>query len=319
MPTLDGLSKAANLNSGLAQAAEQRTQQQSRRLAAQQAMDLFKQGDLKGAIGIMGSVDPDFAQSISPNLLATDPATQQGVAKSKTAGEYEVTTQHGSNPRQLLDAQIEAGKFKKDDSREARLGTQFNQNMGFKYQQSAEQSPIYKSAIGVINEMPTMKSLLDEAYTKGGQALSMLGPRIAKGLAGEVGVLTEQDVTRYVRNPALVEWLLSGASKKFEGKLTEQDYSNLMRLGTIMEENANKKMKEAYRQAAVKMSRNLGMDLEDAELLVNPNIDEPTKEVIAKPYAGKTEAPQGPKAGAVIKGYKFKGGDPADKNNWEKQ
>jgi hypothetical protein len=35
-------------------------------------------------------------------------------------------------------------------------------------------------------------------------------------------------------------------------------------------------------------------------------------------YGGKPESQQGPKAGAVEGGYRFKGGDPADQRNWEK-
>jgi hypothetical protein len=46
---------------------------------------------------------------------------------------------------------------------------------------------------------------------------------------------------------------------------------------------------------------------------------------VAKLRHGQPKTPQmakeqqsGPKAGDVEGGYKFKGGDPADKNNWEK-
>lgn len=35
--------------------------------------------------------------------------------------------------------------------------------------------------------------------------------------------------------------------------------------------------------------------------------------------SGHSAASSGPKAGDVMSGYKFKGGDPADQNNWEKQ
>jgi hypothetical protein len=38
-----------------------------------------------------------------------------------------------------------------------------------------------------------------------------------------------------------------------------------------------------------------------------------------KPIPGGTSPTQGPKVGDVMQGYKFKGGNPADKNNWIKQ
>lgn len=222
------------------------------------------------AVNLYHAGKPEEAMKI---LTAADPVTwmkqmgQERVQELKNKG--------------ALDVQIEKNKHDSGaNSREQRLKDQFSQQMGYKYQQAAEQHPLYKSATGVLNEMPTLKGLLDDAYKNGGQSLAMLGPRIARGLAGEVGVLTEGDVTRYVRNPALARWLVSGAEAKYEGKLTSQDYSNLMRLGTVMEDNANKKIQKAYELSAQKMARNMGIDVEDARILVNPTIDEQTKQVI---------------------------------------
>lgn len=247
--------------------AEKQKQMDEYKMAAAEAAQLWQSGDKKAAIGKLMQVDPKLAGQVFGY-----------------AGEQEVDTDLEQNKAQIQKRDIEAGKFAQQSSKEARLGNQFNQNLGFKYQQAAEKSKSAVAAQGVLDEIPQLKVLLDDAYKNGGQSLAMLGPRIAKGLAGEVGVLTEQDVTRYVRNPALAQWIISGAEKKFEGKLTPQDYSNLMRLGTLMQENAQVKLQSAYKRAAKNMSRNMKIPLEDAELLVNPTIDEDTKNTILEAH-----------------------------------
>lgn len=300
MPTLEGLSQASALNTANAKATGDNINEIKMQAISGELSDLAAKGDFAGAYSLMLKTRPDMAGAILPQITSINPQLAQSLSQAQsqgtTQGQYNVTSEAGSNPRQLLDTQIQGQKDmaettaqKGPSDREKRLSNSFNQQMAFKYQQSAETNPTYKAAISVINEMPTLKGLLDDAYKNGGQSLAMLGPRIAKGLAGEVGVLTEQDVTRYVSNPALARSILSRGEKAFEGKLTAQDYANLMRLGTVMEKNAQEKMNKAYKQAATKMSRNLGIPLDDAELLVNPNIDEATKAIIVEPHKGKTE------------------------------
>lgn len=290
MPTLEGLKLANEVNTANTAGIVANNQAFQKQEAATKASKLFKAGDIKGALSEIARVDPAHALEVGKQLLSADPATQGALKGAEKAGEQKALTDTGSNARQLLDAELAAGKYKKTSDREARLSNNFNQNMAFKYQQSAENNPTYKSAISVINEMPQLKSLLDDAYKNGGQSLAMLGPRIAKGLAGEVGVLTEQDVTRYISNPALARSILSKGEKAYEGKLTAVDYSNLVRLGTVMEKNAQDRLDKAYKQAATKMSRNLNIPLDEAELLVNPNIDEQTKSILAEPHAESKES-----------------------------
>jgi len=311
--SVEGLQAIANLN----KTTNDQNQDLNRQDAAMKAADLFKSGDYEGAMGEIARYDPEHAGQLLTQARTINPKFAQSLKQAEssgtTRGEFEVTTEHGSNPKQLQDARIQAEKEKGPNTRESRLSSQFNQGMAFKYQQAAEGSPTYKSAISVINEMPQLKSLLDDAYKNGGQSLAMLGPRIAKGLAGEVGVLTEQDVTRYVQNPAVANWLISGATQKYEGKLTQQDYTNLMRLGVVMNDAAEKKLAKAYDQAAIKMSRNLGIPLDDAQLLVNPTLDEGTKNTIMEQHGNRIEL------GTVENGYRYTGGKKSDPKNWVKE
>lgn len=134
-------------------------------------------------------------------------------------------------------------------TRENRLERQFgdkqDEDRTKKFQtavKSVEGNKVYQEAEKAVSEVATIKSLLDDAYVKGGQSLAMLGPRIAKGIAGEVGVLTEQDVTRYVKNPALVGGIVDSFKKVTQGKISAVSKDNLSRLLDVMEQMNKDKM-----------------------------------------------------------------------------
>lgn len=78
-----------------------------------------------------------------------------------------------------------------------------------------------------------INDILDDAYNKGGQSLSILGPKIAKGIARESGAMTENDVTRYIKNPALAKSVWQTFLKLSEGKLDKDSYQNVRRLMNI--------------------------------------------------------------------------------------
>lgn len=127
------------------------------------------------------------------------------------------------------------------------------------------QKESWKSGEKTLSEIPNLKILLDDAYTKGGQSLSMLGPKIAKAIAGEVGVLTDQDVTRYIQNPALVPGLKDTLEKAKSGRLTEASYDNLIRLMNISEQAAKDKINKTIDEEAKLFSRRKGIDYNEAK------------------------------------------------------
>lgn len=122
----------------------------------------------------------------------------------------------------------------------------------------------WKMAEKSLSEIPTITTLLDDAYEKGGQSLAMLGPKMARGIANEVGVLTEQDVTRYVKNPSVVGGLIDTIQKAKSGQISEASYENLKRLLTIAKETAKEKMNQAIDRESILFSRREKIDYEDA-------------------------------------------------------
>jgi len=127
----------------------------------------------------------------------------------------------------------------------------------------------WKDSEKALSSIREVDLLLEDAHVKGGQSLSMLGPRIAKGIAGEVGVLTEQDVTRYVKNPQLVQGILDTKAKLMEGKLTDESYENLKRLLEVSKRAAEDKRRSAVDREARLFARREGVPFEDALYMID--------------------------------------------------
>lgn len=113
MPTLEGLAQAAAVNKANTDQSIQNNQIFQRQQAASKAAELFKSGDIKGALSTMAAVDPEHVGQLIQQFQANDPTSQQSINQAKAQGaeqgQFNVTTPYGSNPRQLLDASL-AGK-----------------------------------------------------------------------------------------------------------------------------------------------------------------------------------------------------------------
>lgn len=126
------------------------------------------------------------------------------------------------------------------------------------------QKDTWKSGEKTLSSIPNLRNLLNDAYEKGGQSLSMVGPLVAKGIAGEVGVMTDQDVTRYVKNPALIPGLVDTLEKVKSGRLSEASYDNLTRLMDISEKAAKDKINRAIDEEAKLLSKREKIDYKEA-------------------------------------------------------
>lgn len=179
----------------------------------------------------------------------------------------------------------------------------------------------WKSADKTLSTIPELELLLEDSYRKGGQSLAMLGPKVAKGIAGEVGVLTEKDVTRYVENPKLAAKLLDVKEKFLAGKLTEVSYENLKRLLEISKKAAKGKQKSALEREAMLFAKREDIPLEEAMYLLDSTsmkqkaekeMEEEKKKMAEENDMVRVQAPNGatgmiPRANlkkALEKGYK---------------
>lgn len=154
---------------------------------------------------------------------------------------------------------------------ESRKADQYQENKIKTYTNSALSSPEFKKAQETLGAVDRIAELAKDAKSNGGQSLAMLGPQIAKGIAGEVGVLTEQDVTRYINDPSLAGSLRDKLLKAKAGKLSEVSYDNLMRLTDIMQKKAKDARDKTYASYATRLARNSkDLTYEEAYKKMNP-------------------------------------------------
>lgn len=222
---------------------------------------------LKGlGIEVPAGMTEEFAAKLAPGLISTQRTRM---------------SEQGKYNRQ--DKSLDFNKDKFENTK-----TQKYQDDASSALDSLRKTDTWKNAEKSLTEIPTIRVLLDDAYKNGGQSLAMLGPKIAKGIAGEVGVLTEQDVTRYVQNPELVGGLMDTMTKLKEGKITEVSYENLNRLLEISEKTAIDKIKEATKREALLFSRREKIPLEDAMYYLDSTYERPEASPMES-YTGETK------------------------------
>lgn len=222
------------------------------------------------------------------------------------------------------------------NDREARLADQFEkqQAMREKFKLTDRQdralkdftlnanSP-FKQADDNINAIQRAHNILNEGGVVGGEGVRSL---IARGVFGEKGVLTEQDVQRIggdkaatARVNSLLQRLSQGYSPLPEDR---KDLDILLRAAHDFELRKMNQEKDRY----IKTQKSLGIDLSDPlNQYVRSYSLPPLRGAVLPTRVAGQSAPQPraagnlPQIGEVRKGYKFKGGDPSKPSSWEKQ
>lgn len=209
------------------------------------------------------------------NQLSKDPNSPQSIAfrkqfKAMTGEELdpEVSEFMGSK----LAREIVAGK--RDKYRQEQISGRQEKSQDYRKDEkfidrvdsaikSMRGTPEFKNAQTILANIPKLELRLEDAYQKGGQSLSMLGTEMARGLAGEVGMLTDKDVTRYIKNPALIEGLTDTVMKLKSGRLSELSYDNIKRLIKDARAAAIEGMKEAEKKEAYLLAKRTNRDFKE--------------------------------------------------------
>lgn len=261
-------------------------------------------------------------KALSGSATSNDPTSPESqAAQAQTMGmmeslgiKFDPEKMKGLSAETLASKNFTAGLRKTVNSlaetREARLTDKFGYTKGQKFQDDARnvlkdmrQTEKWKLSEKTLSEIPNLELLLDDAYKKGGQSLSMLGPKIAKGIAGEVGVLTEQDVTRYVANPEVAQKLIDTLKKVTQGKISKTSYNNLKRLMDISKQAAQKKLDDAIDREAVLFSRRENIPYDDARQYLDNNFMKGDK--VQPKVEAVSEAPYGDEVEKDGKVYKW--------------
>ena len=118
---------------------------------------------------------------------------------------------------------VDAGKYEKDTY------NKYKKEFG-----SREDIKEYRKFAGVMDNIENMV----EAGKKIPEASYAL---IARGLSGEVGVLTDRDITRSKVNQSILEQVRTGFYKTFKGTLAPEDRAEILKIARLVREKKNER------------------------------------------------------------------------------
>lgn len=127
----------------------------------------------------------------------------------------------------------------------------------------------------VVKELGKQGLSFDQADALIGQmeqgnqiALGALGTKMARAM-GEVGVLTDQDVKRYIQAQSLVQKAQDTAGRNFMGELSDETIKDIKDVTSKMKKGFGKKRKDLYdryvKRAYENYGKQAGLELEDVE------------------------------------------------------
>lgn len=210
--------------------------------------------------GVMqeGFYSPSQVSAISPDLGKTLPlAFPNGVPKEA------VTSALSAQRTNLTEDE-------RNNRQEERLSRQM-----IAYSESLEKNPVLrelnKQQIGVDQ----VQDLIDIVSTGNTVAASAMGTKMARAM-GEVGVLTESDIKRYVQSGRLDRSAADTLSRMMTGRPTRATLGEIRQISDVLENSYQSKVQPIYNKYVERLSRNAGIPLDEASYRLavpyNPSI-----------------------------------------------
>jgi hypothetical protein len=246
-------------------------------------------------------------------------------------------TQTGSIP--LPESPLDAARAKYYEAQSGRK-EQPPAPMGYQWTEDGRQAPIAGGPADPTNPLNKSKGVTGGKVLPAGQLESLadmkrvrdtlagVGESLAKtpvetgpyagrkqALQSKVGMADDSFVDlqqKFSTAENIMLKLRSGAA------VTDQEYERFKKeFPTVNdpEDVRDRKLKNAVNYATDLLDEKIGL-YEEGGYKVPERVLSPSAKVARE---AETQPGSGPKAGDIVKGYKFKGGNPADKNNWEKQ
>lgn len=136
-------------------------------------------------------------------------------------------------------------------------------------------------------------SLIDAVESGNEIALGALGTKMARAM-GEVGVLTDQDVKRYIQAQSLVQKAKDTYGRNFQGQLSEQTLKDIQDVTKKMKKGFDKKREDLYdryvKRAYENYGKKAGLSLEDIETrFALPSLSKKGQETQKAPYGDTVE------------------------------
>jgi hypothetical protein len=153
-----------------------------------------------------------------------------------------------------------------------------------------------------------LPALIDAAKQGNQAAVSSLGTRMAKGM-GEVGALSEGDVTRYLGNQSYSRQVKDWVSRRLQGKIPNESAADLIAVAEIMQDQVNTHIIPIYSEYASSMINTHPNELSIDDALkklgapgyVSPEIGKKIETKVAEQKAdAKKEAKEGSAKAAPV-------------------
>jgi hypothetical protein len=166
---------------------------------------------------------------------------------------------------------------------------------------------VFKAAKSAIVSSNKIKALLNSQEPIADAGVSTLFLRAF----GEVGALSDRERRQFIGSPELERRFNSLWQKATSGTLTDADRQDLLDVAVILEDESRKVVSSEINNMSRAVSARTGIDEKRIREALSSFGQSPT--VKAKKF--KVDEVE---TGKIEGGYRFKGGDPSKKENWEK-
>ncbi len=180
----------------------------------------------------------------------------------------------------------EARKQQSIENRELRR-EQFEYRKSKDIQRASERFSQYLEADPEMKQIKKEKLALGQVeklieLSKGGNTVAAagLGAKTARAM-GEVGVLTEEDVARYVRSGALARGAADKLMKWIKGKPTDATLEEVRQISLAIKASFEEKIQPMYDKYANRLSRIYNIPLEEAYYVMDARMPSPAPGVPA--------------------------------------
>jgi len=238
-------------------------QRQGQQLAKLESLAGQKEGAFQGldpslATSLANKMIVDRSNAYNPQqltaLMGGDPSQMSSVFPGgvpKEAASLAVTNQGKSASRENLQADRETRK-------DERLGA-----AALNYWKTLETNPVIKTLkqqdVG-LGQVDALISLVNSGNTVASNAL---GTKMARGM-GEVGVLTDADVYRYVQSGQLARGAADKLSRMIKGIPTEATLDEMKDITRVLRQSYEQKIQPIYNDAIDRFAANYDLSPEEA-------------------------------------------------------
>lgn len=247
--------------------------------------------------GQLSELSPEMAAGVGRSVYDREQATNKAGANAAAirllekqagvpAGSYgdDPTTARFMFAQKTTKDRADSNDTERERNRGLRVDKTVLDWMG-KMRGDPEIKPLYGQKIGLSQ----IDDLVDIAKSGNTVAATALGTKAARAM-GEVGVLTDSDVTRYVQSGRLDRKAADVLSRWIQGKPTDATLNEISQISSVIKDRFQSNVQPVYNQYIEVLARNLDMTPDEAAFKLGVQYSPRSKEKDLQPI--RPVAPQ---------------------------